>query len=266
MREMVTKGIICVDDEYGFTYHVADIEYIEREDETYCYTIRPDYPVIELLAPPIFQGIPGLDLDLRKEVYVRENMVPVFISERSPGENREDLWVLLESCNMDYLNRLEWLIRTDTRYSGDGLYVLRHGGEDLAVDSLDDLGNRSSVVCRRVLEVICSGKSLITKQFVIDDTNRKMCFEIFMSLYKKERKYLEERRKEGIQKAAEDGRYKGRSRIRLDSMELQETFYKYEQGKLTGEQAADALDISKSTFLRRYREYVKGIGKITDRN
>lgn len=262
MREMVTSGMICVDDEYGFTYHVADIDYIEREDETYCYTIRPDYPVIDLLTPPIFQGIPGLDLDLRKEVYVRENMVPVFISERSPGENREDLWVLLENCNMDYLNRLEWLIRTDTRYSGDCLYVLRRGGEDLEVDSLEDLGNRSSIISRRALEVICSGKKLITKQFVIDDTNRKLCYKIFMSLYKKERKYLEERRKDGIQKATEDGRYKGRSRIKLDSMQLQETFCEYEKGKLTGEQAADRLDISKSTFIRRYREYVNGINKV----
>ena len=261
MREMVTSGSICVDDEYGFTYHVADIDYIEREDETYCYTIRPDYAVIELLAPPVFQGIPGLDLDLRKEVYVRENMVPVFISERSPGENSEDLWVLLESCNMDYLNRLEWLIRTDTRYSGDGLYVLRRGGEDLEVDSLEDLGNRSSVISRRALEVICGGRKLITNQFVVDDTNRKMCFEIFMSMYKKERKYLEERRKDGIQKATESGKYKGRSRIKLDSMELQESFHKYEQGKLTGEQAADLLDVSKSTFIRRYREYLKGINK-----
>lgn len=262
MREMVTSGMICVDDEYGFTYHVADIDYIEREDGTYCYTIRPDYPVIDLLEPPIFQGIPGLDLDLRKEVYVRENMVPVFISERSPGENREDLWVLLEKCNMDYLNRLEWLIRTDTRYSGDCMYVLRRGGEDLKVDSLEDLGNRSSLISRRALEVICSGKRLITKHFVIDDSNRKMCYEIFMSLYKKERKYLEERKKDGMQKAAEEGRYKGRSRIKLDSMQLQEVFCEYEQGKLTGEKAADKLDISKSTFIRRYREYVKSINKI----
>lgn len=54
---------------------------------------------------------------------MRENVVPVFISERTPGENREDLWELLEECGVQYLNRLEWLIRTETRYSGDGMYV-----------------------------------------------------------------------------------------------------------------------------------------------
>lgn len=28
------------------------------------------------------------------------------------------LWKLLQDCNMQYLNQLEWLIRTDTIYSG----------------------------------------------------------------------------------------------------------------------------------------------------
>ena len=98
---------------------IVEIEYTEREDESFFYKITPNYSVISLLSEKDFQGIPGLNLDLKKESYIRENIVPVFISERTPGENREDLWVLLESCNMRYLNRLEWLIRTKTRYSGD---------------------------------------------------------------------------------------------------------------------------------------------------
>ena len=66
-----------------------------------------------------------MDLDLKKELYIRENITPVFISERAPGKNREDLWELLKQCDMQYLNQLEWLIRTDTRYSGDKLFVQR---------------------------------------------------------------------------------------------------------------------------------------------
>lgn len=33
----------------------------------------------------------------RQPRYVRKNTIPVFISERTPGENREDLWKLLEA-------------------------------------------------------------------------------------------------------------------------------------------------------------------------
>lgn len=119
MREIVTRGDICLNDEYNLTYKVADITYTEREDESFVYEIKPNYSVISLLNSKDFQGIPGLDMDLRKESYIRENVIPVFISERTPARNREDLWALLKECNMQYLNQLEWLIRTNTRYSGD---------------------------------------------------------------------------------------------------------------------------------------------------
>jgi len=255
MREIVTSGTICLDDEYDFTYYIADISYIEREDESYCYEIRPNYSVISLLSEKHFQGIPGLDLSLKKACYVRENMVPVFISERTPGENREDLWALLQECNMNYLNRLEWLIRTKTRYSGDEFYVCRTEEKKLEVPSIDKLGCRSSIISRNILEVICAGGQVITNDFVIDDNNRKAYYELFMALYRTERKYLNDRRREGIEKAAKQGNYKGRARIKINKMELQDVFYAYESKKISGREAAEMLGISASTFFRRYREY-----------
>jgi hypothetical protein len=33
----------------------------------------------------------------REPRYVRNNPIPVFLSEQTPGENREDLWKLLEA-------------------------------------------------------------------------------------------------------------------------------------------------------------------------
>jgi hypothetical protein len=53
------------------------------------------------------------------------NYVPVFITERTPGPSREDLWELLESVGLDYYDRLEWLIRTDLRAAIDNLIVER---------------------------------------------------------------------------------------------------------------------------------------------
>ncbi len=256
MREVITDGIICLNDEYGFTYHVADIRYIEREDESYRYEFRPDYSVIELLNVKIYQGIPGLDLSLKKEVYVRENIVPVFISERTPGENREDLWDLLKACNMEYLNRLEWLIRTDTRYSGDGFFVCRAKKRKiLRISSIAELGNRSSIISRKVLEVICAGGEIHTDAFAISDSNRKSYYELFLALYRCEKKYMDDRRREGIRESAKQGNYTGRSRIKIDPVEMQEIFEAYEAGTLSGREAAERLNISTSTFYRRYKEY-----------
>ena len=255
MKEIVTSGTICLNDEYDFTYYIADIQYIEREDESYRYVITPNYSVISLLSEKYFQGIPGLDLDLRKDRYIRENVVPVFISERTPGENREDLWSLLDECNMQYLNRLEWLIRTNTRYSGDSLYVCRPNMKDINVSSIDEIGNRSSIISRKILEGICAGGQIITKDFVINDSNRKSYYELFMAMYRTERKYLDNRRRVGIKESSIRGNYKGRTRIKIDKMELYNIFHLYETRKLSGREAADKLQISVSTFFRRYREY-----------
>lgn len=262
MKEIVTRGHICLKDEYNFTYKVAEIEYTEREDESFVYRIKPDYSVISLLKPKDFQGIPGLDLDLKKEIYIRENMIPVFISERSPGKNREDLWKLLQDCNMQYLNQLEWLIRTDTIYSGDKLFVQRPEDKTINVESIRELGNRSAIICHKLLEAVCYGNTVTASSVLIDDTNRKQYYELLMSLYSTERKYIEAQRRAGIAESAKAGKYKGREKIHIDQLAAQDIFRDYESKKINSTIAAERLGISKSTFLRRYKECSKRIKKL----
>lgn len=105
MKQITTTAMICLDDDLGLTYCISKIEYLLREDDSFSYIFTPNYSVIDLLTSEWFQGIPGLKLELRKSRYVRENITPVFISERTPGENRENLQELLKECHMDYLNR-----------------------------------------------------------------------------------------------------------------------------------------------------------------
>ena len=105
------------------------------------------------------------------------------------------------------------------------------------------------------METICAGGKIVTKDFVIDDDNRKSYFELFMALYRTERAYLDGRRRDGIRKSSEYGNYKGRSRIRINKMDLVNMFYEYEAGTISGREAAHKLEISPSTFYRRYREY-----------
>lgn len=257
MKEITTNGDICVRDKYNLTYKVAEIKYTEREDESFIYEIRPNYSVISLLDSNDFQGIPGLDLDLKKESYFRENVIPVFISERTPGKNREDLWDLLKDCDMQYLNQLEWLIRTDTRYSGDKLFVQRSEDKSIETPTINSLGDRSAVICRRLLEAICYGNKVITPSVVIDDANRKHNYELIKAMYSTERKFLKSQRNAGIAASVKNGNYKGRGRIKLDKLAAQEIFLDYEAKRINSTDASEKLGISKSTFLRRYREYEK---------
>ena len=52
--------------------------------------------------------------------------MPSFIKERAISEDREDFKTELEKVCMKAYNPLEWLIRTDTEYSGDNLIVERY--------------------------------------------------------------------------------------------------------------------------------------------
>jgi hypothetical protein len=258
MKEMTTTGFICLRDELDFEYRIARITYTEREDESFTYVFTPYYPVIDLLSPPVFQGIPGLDLDLRKSEYIREEAVPVFISERAPNRNREDLADLLEQVGMKYLNQLEWLIRTDLRYSGDRLYVRKPDPDEEKhcisfPESVEP--ERARVLCRRLLTAICQGDDVKANGYSIDDDNRKEFHSLLISLYRNELLSLRGTRIEGIRNSAAKGKYRGRQRIRIDEPKALEIFGGFRKGTITEAEALKRLAFSRSTFYRRLKDF-----------
>lgn len=259
MESRITSGLICLRDEFGFEYTVAEIEYEVWENEEYEYRFMPDYSVVGLMNSSIFQGIPGLNLEKKKSVYIRRNIVPVFISERSPGPNREDLRELLERYDMDYLDRLEWLIRTDMHYVGDNMYVIRNNGQHtkkvISVNEEIDRLNRSCDIERLLLEHLCHGDNVMYNGCMIRDSNRKSCYNLLMMLYKKESNYLRNQHIRGIELAKERHAYQGRKPIATDDLQLFELWQKCKRNEMTYEQAAEMLNISRSTFCRRIKAF-----------
>ena len=259
MNYYVTDALICLKDDLGLEYVVSQIEYKIWKNEEYEYRFRPNYSVIELLSSDIFQGIPGIDLGLRKEEYIRRNQVPTFISERAPSANREELWKLLEDCNMKYLNQLEWLIKTDTKYIGDRLYVRKAEKTDTAgvvnIDGLMSSLKRSYDIQRKILENICLGLTVKLDGLTIDDSNRKICYDLLYYLFKHERKRLRKLQSDGINKAKSSGKYRGRQPLNVDDTKFYEVFQKYESRRITAERAAELLNMSKSTFYRRVKKF-----------
>jgi len=255
MNQITTTAMICLDDDLGFTHDVSKIEYVLREDEKFSYIFTPNYSVIDLLSSNLFQGIPGLNLDLKKPRYIRENVTPVFISERTPGENREDLWKLLNDYNMDYLNRLEWLIRTNTRYSGDRLYVKRWEADKQSAnyEKIEQEEPRSAATIQHLLQEICAGNNVIAADFVINDSNRKAFYFLLLSLYRKEKSFIDKQRANGIRKSAAQGTYRGRTPVRIDDTKLSEVTTRYSGGEISAQKAADLLGVSRSTFFRKIK-------------
>jgi hypothetical protein len=254
MKNIITSASICLNDKYGFVYRVCRLDYILNEDDSFSYIFTPDYSVIDLLSNDLFQGIPGLNLDLRKEVYIRENSTPVFISERTPSENREELFELLAKCDLKYLNRLEWLIRTSTRYSGDNFYVIRY--EPKATLFYEDIiasENRASLTINNILNNICLGNIIVTNDFSINDANRKGYYSLLMPLFEKEKLFLINKRVSGIKESAKYGIYRGRKPILIDKLKFEEVAKDFQSKKITQKEALEILKISKSTFYRRLK-------------
>ena len=121
----INSGIIKAVMRSGEKISIAQIDYQEFDEENFQYVISPYWEIIDGLPASIFQGIPGIDMDLRLERYYRVNYIPTFIAERTPSENREDLWDILESVGLDYYDRFEWLLRTTMRSANDNLIVER---------------------------------------------------------------------------------------------------------------------------------------------
>ena len=115
------------------------------------------------------------------------------------------------------------------------MYVIRteEADETIEIENLGTLESRSAELVRRLLEIICYGGNIKTSDFTVNDANRKEFYSLLMTLYLKEKKYIEARKKAGIMKAAKEGKYKGREKIQID----------------------DSL----STFNRRYKEYKKSL-------
>ena len=256
MRTLATTAALCVrDEEAQVECKLAKVQYIVREDETFYYTIEPLYKVTDLLEPPLFQGIPGVNLDLRRPVYIRENRTPVLISERSPAENREDLYELLDEVGMDHLDRLEWLIRTTTHYGGDPMYFRRWTEDDeLRVAPFEKLPEEERNPARRILAALCQGVDVAGDSFCSNDANRDTVYHLarFLCLKAGGRgKKAEWSARGGIQGKA------GRKRIAVYDSLLAETLVSYDAGEITAAQAAGALGLSVPTFYRRLREWRK---------
>ncbi|WP_026496511.1 recombinase family protein [Butyrivibrio sp. WCD3002] len=257
MDSIETTGLIVLQDNYHIEYKIAKIVYTEYQNGDFQYDFMPYYNVIDLLGADLFQGIPGIDLDKRKKCYTRKNLVPTFISERTPSKNRENLWELLDEVGMDYLNQLEWLIRTDTHYSGDRLYVRRFEASDEKKKveySVSNNACRAKNMSHDLLIHICQGDDILIEGAEINDSNRMAFYSLLFNMYKNESEYRNSRLREGVAEAKKKGLYRGRKKKKISRPKIYEVSRKLKEGLITEDEAIAELGVSRATMYRRFKE------------
>lgn len=275
--DYTNTGIIKAVGKYGEKYSVGKIEYQTFFNEEYQYIITPFWDVIDGLDTTVFQGIPGITMELRLEKYYRVNMEPVFITERSPSKNREDLWELMESVGLDYYDRFEWLIRTELTCGNDNLIVERYRQEprqftyeeaiaDLAelqygdcvtIPSQNSISANPSVYTERLLRLLGTGVTVSFEKegLHIDVQNRDSVMMVLRQQYYAAKLWEKQRRQKGINEAKQRGVYQGRKRIPVDIVQLEKVAALFHDKIITEKEAMERLGItSRSTFYRRLRE------------
>ncbi len=248
MKSIITKGIICVRDNLNIEYRLCEIEHILNDDETYKYIFTPNYFVIDLLDSSQFQGIPGINLDLRRDNYIRENMNPTFISERVPSEKREDYYELLESVNMEYMNPIEYLIRLKKRYSGDRLYVISYEEpKKIMIEDIEKKCNSLGII-KLIIDNIASGNTVILG----DDINLSSLnvFKILYHIYEKSQKIQKYNQSQGIEAAKANGKYGGRKPKFVEEIKFRDMLNRVDNKELTAKEAAKNMGISIDKYYR----------------
>ena len=252
MKSILTKGIICVKDNLNIEYRVCVIEYLLNEDETFEYRFYPNYDIIDLLDSSVFQGIPGLNLDIKKEVYIRKNILPVFISERVPSKNREDYYELLEKVDMTYMDPIEYLIKTKDRYSGDCLYLINYEKpKKVVIDEIKGKANAFGISKMIPQEIASNNEVYLDKNNKI---NNKSVFKTIHYLYRMQYKVLKDKQKQGIALAKKSGHYVGRKPVLVEAIRFFDVFERVKRKEITNKKAAELLGVSINKYYRLKKE------------
>lgn len=252
-NKVISKGIICLKNN-NIEYYLCTIEYHLNSNGTFKYVFKPNYEVIDLLRIEDFDGIPGLDISLRKEEYIRDNMIPTFISERVPSENREDYFDLLKERNMEYMDPVVYLIRSKKFYSGDYLYVKEYEDKKTLTISVDKDRLNTKGVIKNILQEIAKGNDVVIDGVLEKGENKQRLFKVLMSLYNKWNKDIKTNQMLGISHAKKNDVYKGRKPKSVESIKLKELYEKVKRKEISSKKAAELLDIS---IYKYYREINK---------
>ena len=268
-------GIIKAIDLDGSHYCVGEISYELFDEQNFQYVVTPYWEQIAYLPKRIFSGLPGFDLDVKREHYYRVNITPTFIQMRTPSESREDLWELLEEVGLDYYDRFEWLLRSDKRCGDDNLIVSRKQenkeysdaiadidlnqikpGDKITLNKLHNITANDPDFARCMYRLLVNGADvhILEEDRQIGVDERKWMLYLLLNLLEYSENYSKVRQEVGIYKAKRAKKYAGRARIQIDLVKLNEISKKFRSGAISEEEALKTLEITRYTFYMRLRE------------
>lgn len=128
-------------------------------------------------------------------------------------------------------------------------------GDSVTVLSIDRLGRNTRDILTIVDKITEQKASLVclSPHFTSADHYGEFFLSMLACFAQLERKQILERQMQGIKIAKQAGKYKGRKPKTIENFEA--VYKQWCDEKITAEQAAKLLEISRSTFYRRIKAY-----------
>ncbi len=128
-------------------------------------------------------------------------------------------------------------------------------GDCVQVDSMEAIAANSAEVFEAAAALEEHEAELISRREGIDtrDENGKIFFALCRALCELDAA-RPPRKREGIEKAKEEGRYKGRKPIPVDESLFDSVVSLWQSGEITAREAMARLDLKPNTFYRRIKE------------
>ena len=230
--------------------------------------------MIKSIPNGIFQGIPGIDMDLRYDTYYRVNMTPEIISMRTPSESRENVRQLMASVGLDYYDRFEWLLRSESKCGDDNLMIVRKydrtnkalsiseindinlSPEDtLNIHSLNELSSGRSSIVKYVYQILQSGVRvyITSENRFLEENERVIMLYLLSNMLEGINNANMSNRKKGRELAKKSGRYTGRKPIEVNEKLLRSVSKDLRTHLISEEEALQKLSMSRSTFYRKLK-------------
>lgn len=177
----------------------------------------------------------------------------VRISTKEQNTARQDLLMQELGVEKVYTDRMSG--KSQERPELHKMMDFIREGDSLTVESISRFARNTRDLLDLTATLDAKGVQFISKKENIDTSTPagKFMLAVFGALAELERDNILERQAEGIAIAKAEGRMKGRPKKAVDI--FGNTYLDVKAGKLSATSAARQLDISRSTWYRKAREY-----------
>ena len=130
-------------------------------------------------------------------------------------------------------------------------------GDCVEIDSLASVGGSARELLSAVNDIAERGADLVSAREKIDTrtAHGEAVFALCRELCAFDRNQLLEKQRSGIEKARQEGKYKGRKPILVDEALFEDIIRLWKGGEITARQAMSRLELKPNTFYRRIREW-----------